>query len=94
MLLMHQSKQVSATTATNATAVGGAGSASGSYKSQSHIRQASLQIGPGGVAVGDMTSSTQKMAANHRKNKSMLNNQARVSQNLQNQQQRVLSSEQ
>ena len=79
MLLMHQSKQPSATTATNATAVAGGSSATGSYKSQSHIRQASLQIGPGGVAVGDMTSSTQKMAANHRKNKSMLNNQARVS---------------
>ena len=74
MLLMHQSKQASATAATNGTAAAGGASATTSYKSQSHIRQASLQIGPGGVAVGDMTSSTQKMAANHRKNKSMLNN--------------------
>ena len=95
MLLLHQSKQASASAATNATAVGaGVGSASGSYKSQAHIRQASLHIGPGGAAVGDMTSSTQKMAANHRKNKSMLNNQVRANQNLQNQQQRILNSEQ
>ena len=87
--LLHQSKLAQSNAATSASAMTGgaaaAGPSSGSYKSQSHIRQASLQIGPGGAAVGDMTSSTQKMAANHRKNKSMMSNPGRISSNIQKQ---------